>query len=63
MTTTVDHPTLPDFWRHNPPKLGACWVCGDQTPWVYLDIAYQHIDCDMYPTENGDVTIIKGVRQ
>jgi len=57
---TVDHATYPDFWRHEPPQPSTCWVCGQLTPWVYLDLGYQHIDCDMYPSEHGDVRIIGG---
>ena len=28
--------------------------------WIYLDIGYQHIDCDAYPSEEGAVIIIGG---
>lgn len=63
----VDHAIYPDFWRHNPPKIGRCWVCDEETHWIYLDIAYQHVDCDMYPSDEismgpADVKIIKGER-
>lgn len=61
MNELLDHPANNDFWRHVPPKPGNCWVCGERTSWIYLDIGYQHLDCDMYPTENGDVVIMGGV--
>ncbi len=59
----VDHPDpklAPYWWRHEPPEANACWVCGEDTKWIYLDIGYQHTFCDRYPTENGDVMTIKG---
>lgn len=58
----VEHPLNSDFWRHDPPARGTCWVCGEDTSWIYLDQAFQHPDCDAYPTEDGgDVVIIGGV--
>lgn len=42
---------------------GECWVCGQQTHTSYLDMGWQHMDCDKFPTSDGDVTIINGVRQ
>lgn len=59
----IDHPDNPDFWHHEPPIYRECWVCKVPTMWIYLDQAHQHIDCDMYPTENGDVVIIGGIKQ
>lgn len=58
----VDHPTDPTLWRHDPPQPYPCGVCGDLTEWVCLDIMYQHEDCDMYPSEEGHVTIVRGVK-
>jgi len=60
--STVDHPADPDFWRHHPPRWERCWVCGGPTCWVYLDIGFQHPECDQYPTEEGDVAIVLGRR-
>ena len=48
------------FWRVA--AKGACWVCGARTKWAWADLGYQHPDCDAYPTESGDVTIVRGVR-
>lgn len=59
----VDHPIDPTLWRHEPPIPGTCWVCGEETKWICLDIAYQHEDCDAYPSEEGDVRIVRGVKQ
>ena len=59
----IDHPSVPDFWTWEPPTLGRCWVCGELTQWFLLDLGHQHPDCDMFPTEDGDVTIIGGVTQ
>ena len=57
----ITHPTNPDFWAHEIFTLGVCWVCKAQTPWIYLDLGYQHIDCDMFPNEDGSrTTIING---
>lgn len=55
------HPVDPDFWCHEPPRSGVCWVCGRATCWIYLDLGYQHVDCDAYPTEDGDVVVVEGV--
>ncbi len=49
-----------DFWR--PGGTGLCWVCGKRTVFAWLDLHWQHPDCDMYPTANGDVKIVKGRR-
>lgn len=51
--------TATPFWR--PAMPGPCWVCGDETEWAYLDIGWQHPDCDAYPTEDGDVRVVRGV--
>ena len=48
------------FWQ--PKKPGYCWVCGMPTTWAWLDQAYQHPDCDAYPSPEGDVVIIRGKR-
>jgi hypothetical protein len=48
------------FWRVSEP--GRCWVCHGRTNWGYLDIGYQHPDCDAYPSEEGDVVVIRGER-
>lgn len=42
----VDHPTAPDFWRHEPPKPRPCVECKVETPWIYLDLCYLHPECD-----------------
>lgn len=42
--------------------IGPCWICKDPTKWVYLDIGRQHLDCDAYPSPEGDVVIIRGVK-
>ena len=52
-----------DWWEPIVP--GACWVCGDEAPMAYLDLGYQHMDCDWWPLppdENGDVPSVKIVR-
>lgn len=49
-----------DWWE--PVVPGPCWVCGDDAPLAYLDLGYQHMDCDMFPTPDGDVRIVKGER-
>lgn len=54
----VDHHENPDFWRHEPPKIGPCWVCHQPTEWIYLDLGYQHLDCDSWPNEDGTATLI-----
>lgn len=59
-----DHPDQPDFWHYVPSRIYPCWVCGEPTEWIYLDIGYQHPDCEEYPTEDeGMVKIIHGVKQ
>lgn len=45
----VTFPWQNDFWRHDPPMYGMCWVCGDMTMWVYLDLGWQHPSCDWGP--------------
>ncbi len=57
---TVDM-TPEGFWK--PDKPGLCWVCGEETEYAYLDIHWQHPDCEKYPSPEGDVTIIRGIRQ
>ena len=49
-----------DFWKPETP--GLCWVCGKASEYAYLDMAYQHKDCASYPSLEGDVRIIAGVR-
>jgi hypothetical protein len=51
------------FWRVSRWKPGRCWVCGGWTRWAHLDIGYQHPDCDAYPSEEGDVRIVRGIRE
>ena len=58
----VDHPHLDDTWRHEPPRWNPCYVCGHPTCWVELDIGFKHPECGMYPTEEGRVRIILGVK-
>lgn len=41
-----------DFWY--PQQVGECWVCGVVSDTAYLDLGYQHMGCDMFPTEDGD---------
>lgn len=36
-------------------------MCGEDTNWSD-DISYQHLDCDMYPIDNGDVRVVKGLQ-
>lgn len=61
MSNLLCHPANNDFWRHVPPKPFKCWVCQGPTSWIYLDIGYQHPDCEMYPSEDGDVVVIGGI--
>lgn len=42
----VDHPTAPDFWRHEPPRPRPCAECKVDTPWIYLDLCHLHPECD-----------------
>lgn len=56
----IPHPRLPDFWRHDPPKYGICAACGDKTMWIELDMSYMHPSCDLFPSEEGDVRVIRG---
>ena len=49
-----------DWWK--PERPGKCWVCRKDTVWAYLDIAYQHKDCEMWPNEDGTDTVIIGGR-
>lgn len=58
----LGHPANPDFWRHSPAVRGACWVCGDETRWICLDLGFQHPSCDAYPDGNEHVMIIRGGR-
>lgn len=58
----VDHPDRPDLWRHEPPMWGPCSVCGGPTCWAEMDIAFMHPECDMYPSEEGDVRMVLGVK-
>jgi hypothetical protein len=60
--THPDPKLAPYFWRHDPPLPHPCWVCGEPTEWVYLDIGFQHIDCDLYPSHEGQVRTVRGVR-
>ena len=50
------------FWRFDPPEWFPCYVCGDLTMWAWADLAWQHLDCDMYPSPEGDVKIVRGVK-
>ena len=52
----MTYPTHTDFWR--PGGADRCWVCGRYTVWAYLDINWQHPDCDGFPTEDGQVYVI-----
>lgn len=58
---TIDHPTDPEFWRHDPPLWKPCFVCGGPTCWVEMDLGFKHPECDMYPSEEGHVRIVLGV--
>jgi hypothetical protein len=58
----VDHPNDPSMWRHEPPMWESCMVCGHPTCWVELDIGFKHHECDAYPSEEGDVMIVLGLR-
>jgi hypothetical protein len=58
-----------DFWRNKGDDgqwlTGNCYICGDPVEWVYLDIGWQHLDCDEYPSTTGDdakpaVRIVRG---
>lgn len=53
----------PGFWRHEPPKPQPCWVCGEETPWIYLDLGYQHYDCDRFPAGDGEHIVVRGVER
>ena len=48
------------FWK--PGGEDHCWVCGRMTKWAWADLGWQHRDCEMYPSEDGDVVIIHGKR-
>lgn len=61
-TILIDHPDHHDMWRHEPPLWEPCYVCGHPTCWVELDIGFKHPECDMYPSEEGDVRIELGVK-
>lgn len=50
-----------DWWK--PADRGKCWVCGNPSKWAYLDLGYQHPDCDRYPSPDGDVLIVGGMRR
>lgn len=60
MSRIVEHATEDGFWRHEPPRWGRCWVCGEETVWVFLDVAHQHPDCDKSPSPDGETVIIRG---
>lgn len=56
-----------DFWQ----PLGGpkpCWVCGAPSNYAYLDIGWQHPDCDAWPEFGGpglpdvEARIIRGHR-
>lgn len=53
MSEIVYHPDNSDFWHQPGEILGRCWVCGDETEWIYLDLAHQHPDCDEGPSSDG----------
>lgn len=61
--SVVDHPAQMGYWRHEPPIWESCAVCGGPTCWVELDITFMHPECDMYPSEEGDVRIVLGVKE
>lgn len=42
------HPLNSDFWRGQRED-APCWCCGHPTEWIYLDLGYQHPECDAYP--------------
>lgn len=46
----ITHPTIPSFWRHDPPTWSECCVCGGPTCWVELDLAFTHPECEMAPS-------------
>lgn len=56
----------PDFWRNKADDgqwlTGNCYICGDSTEWVYLDVGWQHLDCDEFPPNDGkpEVRIVRG---
>jgi len=58
-------PAEKDFWLPNGGP-GPCWVCGAPTNYAYLDLGWQHPDCDAYPAYAGPglpdehVRIIRG---
>lgn len=58
----VDHPYQDGLWRHEPAVWKPCYVCGHPTCWVQLDIGFKHPECDMYPSEEGFVRIVLGVK-
>lgn len=49
-----------EFWRPDDGSTGSCAVCGLETEYIQLDINWWHPDCDMFPTPQGDVVIIRG---
>lgn len=51
------------FWRVSRWLPGKCWVCAGWTRWAYLDMGFQHPDCAAYPSEDGDVRIVRGHRE
>lgn len=51
-----------DFWKPKSPDLGYCWICGGETRWVYLDIGYQHKDCDAGPAGPRGLTSVVTIR-
>ena len=58
-TYTVGQDWVIGFWR--PEKPGTCWVCGEETEYAYLDIDYQHPDCEMFPSPQGNVKVVRGI--
>jgi hypothetical protein len=50
--------TTLDWWMPGGQK--PCWVCGDLTSWAYLDLGYQHLDCDAYPDIEGEFKVVRG---
>lgn len=49
-----------DWWRMDDDRMDGCWVCGEPTEWIYLDMGFQHPDCDAYPSDRGHEKIVRG---
>ncbi len=53
-----------DFWRNTDDDgsqiIQNCWVCGEPTEWVYLDMGFQHLDCEEAPGADGPVRVVRG---